>query len=476
MQRIKLILLTLSIISAACTFAPGFGALSFVFIVPLAYGVLYYFLVPDRIIFGPGLTMMNFVLFIRYVIFPPIFKYYGFRMNVINTESYIPLSIYISIVEILTILLAIKFSNSEKISPAQIPATPISKRVPFILFSVAIIAYVLGQDIFANMHFILNPEMIIEEKIELSSSVWVKISSWAQLFIVLFLITFLYSKSHSLILVVAIALSSCMFYQGQSRLSLLTHLLATMFLIVKLVPEKKKLIFLTFISFGLLAMTSLTIVKTFKASSIYEITITDSDQLLNAYVAGIPNITAGLCANDIFASEIGIGTMINDIFRNAMGISEFFMSDNNSVYYFNRAIHVLANDQIVPTTCQGVFYFGCVFFWLPTLLMVKSVLWSDKVYLTSSTAEYVWIFAVFSVAVGIAIPGSFQHLYMNLHYSLLPLLVLAIFNRIRTDNPLRSLRDELSSLIKPALHHDEAFEKNDYSVGDELSRKFSERC
>ena len=62
MQRIKLILLTLSIISAACTFAPGFGALSFVFIVPLAYGVLYYFLVPDRIIFGPGLTMMNFVV------------------------------------------------------------------------------------------------------------------------------------------------------------------------------------------------------------------------------------------------------------------------------------------------------------------------------------------------------------------------------------------------------------------------------
>jgi len=157
-----------------------------------------------------------------------------------------------------------------------------------------------------------------------------------------------------------------------------------------------------------------------------------------------------------------------------MGISEFFMSDNNSVYYFNSAIHVLANDQIVPTTCQGVFYFGCVFFWLPTLLMVKSVLWSDKVYLTSSTAEYVWIFAVFSVAVGIAIPGSFQHLYMNLHYSLLPLLVLAVFNRIRTDDPLRSLREEISTLVKPAPPHDEAFEKNDYSFSDELSGKFSE--
>lgn len=418
-------------ISAACTIAPGLGALSFVFIIPLMYGVLYYFLVPDNVILGPGLTMMNFVLFVRYIILPPIFKYYGFLLNSHNTKDYVSLAIYISIVEIITILTAIKFSSKKENSPKQISKISMNKKVPFILFFTAVAVYVFNPDVLANMHFIFNPEMIIAERIDFSTNVWVKLIEWAQLFVVLFSISLFYDKYRSIFLVSAVAIIPCFFYSGRSRLSLLLPLVSTLFLLIKLFPLKKKLFFITFSLFAFIAMGSLTIVKNFRVEMISEINDFEPSQLLNAYFGGIPNIATGLYVNDIFANKIGADTIINDMFRNGMVISSFFQSQNNSVHYFNQAFDGLGDVEIIPTTCQGVFYFGYLFFWIPTLLMVKIVLYSDKIYFTSSKIEYVWIFSIFSAAIGWAIPGSLQHLFMNFHALLFPLLILAIFNRIR---------------------------------------------
>lgn len=60
--------------------------------------------------------------------------------------------------------------------------------------------------------------------------------------------------------------------------------------------------------------------------------------------------------------------------------------------------------------------------------MVSIVMLTDSIYAKTYRIEVAWLFALFSVNIGWAIPGSFQHLYIVLHQVFLPLLLIIYFN------------------------------------------------
>jgi hypothetical protein len=432
------------------------GPFVLVAIIPLTYGILYWYVVPDKIVLGPGLSTMNLVLFFRYIIYPPLLKIDGyFDSYYLVTDVY--KAIIIQLVEIAVILFTVRFfskynapknrkymlvkigenqaknffnnRNMTKINPIN---TSMNGIIPVFLMIISLIIIFTHSDIYANRHFFLKSEMIVSEKVLFETDAWSLVVRWAEILLTLFVVSYIYKRKKSLFWCSLILLLPNLFYFGNSRLSILIPLVVTMFLLVKMFQEHRRKIFLSLGSFVFISMVGLTLVKSFGSSSLQNVEFIRPSSLLNAYFGGLENVVIGLNANKLYSDQISILTFFNDMFRNGLGISSYFISPNNSSYFFNEAFYKADSfvffDQIIPTVIQGIFYFGYFLFWILTVIMVSFVSFADKIYAKSERIEIAWLFAFLSVSVAWAIPGSFQHLYILLHQTFLPLIFIMYIN------------------------------------------------
>ena len=83
-------------------------------------------------------------------------------------------------------------------------------------------------------------------------------------------------------------------------------------------------------------------------------------------------------------------------------------------------------DQIPPTICQGLMYFGPLFCIIPTIIMTLSVCYADKIFAKTTNPLLAYLCLGFVVAVAWAIPGSYMHLMTRVFNYLLPLYLLVI--------------------------------------------------
>lgn len=456
MKLLKYILLALSFISAVISFKLNAGPFVLMPLIPLTYGMLYWFLIPDKTIFGPGLTTMNLVLFIRYIIYPPLLRIDGYFDNY-YLESYIYIAIIVQIVEIIVILLTVRYFSKlnisqnkkyilirkdkkqtikyfvnkyiTKINPINVSMNGI---IPIILTIIGLIIIYTHPNIYANKHFFLNNEMIIAEKTFYETAAWSVVLRWAEILLPLFLVSLVYRRKKTLFWCTLILLLPNLFYEGHSRMSMLIPLIVTMFLLIKMFQEHKRKIFISIGSLAFISMVGLTLVKSFGSASIQDVEFLRPSSMLNAYFSGTENVVIGLKANELYSDQISIQTFFNDMFRNGLGISSFFISPNNSSSFFNEAFYransYVSFDQIIPTVSQGIFYFGYFFFWILTFIMVSAVMFADNIYAKTNRIEFAWLFAFLSVGIAWAIPGSFQHLYILLHQTFLPLIAIMYLN------------------------------------------------
>lgn len=455
MKLYKYFILIASLISTVISFQINSGPFIFLPLIPIAYGVLFYFIIPKETLLGPGFLTMALVLFFRYLVYPPVFKYDGFFYDN-NLEPYIKTAIIIQLVEILVILLTIRYFTNRRVfnhgrkfknkntfnkqfneitRKINYQIQPIENTVkgfiPVILSIIGVIIIVTHPNIYINKHFFLNTVHIISKKTIFESDGWSVILRLAEIYLTLYLASIVYSSKKSLFWCSIILILPNLFYVGNSRLSMLIPLIATMFLLIKLFQKNKKKIFISLGVLTFISMIGLTIVKSFGSTSIQSIDL-HSSAMINSYFGGTENVAIGLKANDKFSDQISIHTFTNDMFRNAMGISSLFSSTNNSSYFFNETFYsskaYVSYDQIIPTISQGVFYFGYLFFWILTIIMVTIVLKADRMFADTRRIEYAWVFAFLSISVGWAVPGSFQHLYVVFHQTFIPLIIIVYLN------------------------------------------------
>lgn len=402
--------------------------------VPLCYGLLFFFLIPPSFSWGPGTVTLNIVLFLRYDVFPLLLCLDNFYVPQKVPTAHYELATLLTIAEMLVLFITLHFYSYKKDHKRIILKRVLPHRVfplLFILISLYIAIIYIFPDVFANRHFVLNSTLISSEKEEISAGIWGIIIQWIERLIILLIISIILSnkKGKRMWLCFLVLMAPCLFYTGSSRLSLVIPALVALYMLLRIYPHRKKIILSSISVYLLFCIVILTAAKSYKVENLRDLEVTCPSAMVNEYFSGVSNIAIGLKTKEIFGDRFSVITMINDMFRNGMGYSSLFSSDNNSIYYYNATIyglHIKRGDQIPPTQSQSIWYFGLCFFWVLPFIMARVTLWADKKFHSAHRLETLWLFATMGCTIGWAVPASFQHLYMFIHYTFIPLGIIII--------------------------------------------------
>lgn len=440
MNKIKKIILWSSLLSIVIILSDLDNIFALSAVIPVTYGLTFYFIVPSSATIGSGFTMMSIVMFLRYIIYPMLLPYDNIQFS--QMIYFIP-ALFISIIEILTIHISmfLYYRKKEKVEDDDLNLKKVNAFLPFSLMLFTLFIIILYPTAYSNRHFVLSPTSLKNEIVKIPGIIS-QLLSWGEIILIVYFFSIVYkrykysgSKLYYYISIL-ILLFPAMFFTGTSRLSLLMPLTCSVFMLIKIFRDKSKSIIFFIGIYGFFAMVSLSLVKFYGVTSISSASsnfaMEELAEQINAYFGGLKNVMIGLQA---YANEgSSIIVFINDIFRNAMGISDFFVNDlDNSVYIFNNQIYgSLASesqDQICPTIIEGLFAFGPILFIIPTVIMARVVSWLDYKWATTSSLEHSYLYAYIGVLIGWCVPGNLMHLSSSLFNIMVPMMILFAINR-----------------------------------------------
>lgn len=437
----KRLLLVVAIVIAVISFVQNYkSGHSLIFLLPLCFG-LFAQCISNNVFFKSGLSMMFIALTFRYLLYPLLYVYHGYTLV---SEGPFVEAIAFMVLEIIIIIITVNFFAPRSVGDAKqyLHIKRMNYYIPLLFAIVCLFIYYNTPDFFVNRHFIWENEDILIEK-KTFSGIISQPMGWGELIIIIFffsLFTIKYyktGKSRFFYLSICVLLIRCLYYTGQSRLSLLIPIVTTLFVIKKVYKKKALFPLLIISSSGLFFIVSLSVYKFFKTDDLSEIYEMLNPQmyadLINAYFGGIKNVIYGLDAYSLHGNSITV--FVNDTFRNAMGLSPYFEPNpNNSVTLFNTSVYrdsfYQGYDQICPTIIEGMLMFGKPFFFIPTVIMVFACCMLDKLFAKTSSIENAYVFAYVATLVGWAVPGNYMHLCGRLFNTLIPLLLLLYVNSL----------------------------------------------
>lgn len=397
---------------------------------PFLFGILYYFLIPQKAYMGAGLSTMTLVLYIRYIVYPPILVFDNFSS--ITYPEMANYGITIMLLEMFAILIVTHFVCWKKGCDNLTPSRP-SFILPLLLLCLSIILVLQDPSVLKNQHFIWEAQSINDEVIIGKNYIASSVIQWTQFIIIMYLFSFSYRQyklghKYFFYFSIIILLFPCIYFSGNSRLSLLIPIIGFIFFVSKAYPDKAKLIVSLVGAYGIIAILLLTLQKTFKADSISDVNSVETSYLLNVYFGGLDNVIIGLKTVEHYNTLPLL--FIVDSLRNAMGIAKYFDILGSSIF-FNYTFYgnAIAADQIPPTVYQGMLYFGKIFFLLPTIIMTFFVCKFDAFTAKTHSASYAYLYITFIVIVAWAIPAAWTHLTARFFNYLIPLLILLYVNK-----------------------------------------------
>lgn len=428
---IKKFIFIFALISFFTTFLMG-GRL--ICLLPIVYGLLVKYAIPNNISVGGGFITMIIVLSLRYILYP-----YLYVTEVKGDDILFPIAILLMLVEIFVIFIVIRiFYKIYKPDFKTIStSSSVSSVIPIMFIFIIILGILLGEDLFANKHFVFSygvEDKITEDDI-VDANVMTKLVEWGQIFLIIFIISIFhreYIKQRTIkwiFLSLVVLLSNCLFVLNDSRLSLLVPVVTAISVLFKLFGNKAKIPILGIVVFMISSLTLVSLVKFFGETTISDDTNMFSESLINAYFGGVNNVIIGIKTFVIHGIQPEL--IYIDAFRGAMGISKYFTGMQGTAAIYNDYIYGgSAQDQIIPTVTQGLLYFGPLFFWLTTVIMVSFVLYGDYRWSKATNCQDAYIWAYCTIIVGWAVPGNMNHLFINVTNSLLPLLFLSFVNKL----------------------------------------------
>jgi len=429
----------------------------YLFVIPFSYGILTWFLAKSIKDIGPGLLMMFIALFVRYIVFVPIFIISGYNTYIYNNYpvNLFGESMLLMIYEMIVIMVSVylydlyfkkkefiknRFRKNELVFLYSIPNS-----FGIILMVIISLIFIYKEPALLNNYsFFLSPSeiKIIDVDIISGSKVGDSIIWWTKLLVTIYLFSYFYkkyilsNKEIYFILSIIFLILPSLFFDQRSRMSMLLPLVSSLFLLRIVYKKRKKIITSFFLIMITINMSILTAYKNFGGSTVSTaVDVLGFDQLsdlLNMYFAGVPNITAGINAKMVFGSHLSLNTFLNDLFGYTMGLAKNFDGYNSTKLYgdflygygFNNGFY----DQILPTIIHGYFYFGFLLSPIFTIIMIFSFMYFDHVTKTTKRLDYAFIFAMVSAIVGFAIPAGFYHLTINVMNILVPVLIFMYLN------------------------------------------------
>tara|TARA_B110000114_G_scaffold185799_1_gene235026 strand:+ start:5092 stop:6477 length:1386 start_codon:yes stop_codon:yes gene_type:complete len=457
----KLILLVLSLISSfVAIYYKSDDDFTFLFIIPLIYGLWTYWYSPKTENIGVGLFMLYCTLFFRYIVFPVVFVLSAYETYIYKSfpGGLMYKSMQLFVYEMLAILASVtyfdkKYKNKIKISSQNKKSfIRIPKARGVIIMILISLGFIISDSSFIDKYsFFLNVEEMLNEIIEIGGGNGVadSIIIWTKILLTIFLFTFFYKRylkrksSFYFILSIVAFIIPSLFYASSSRMSMLLPLIASLFILRNTYHKRKKIITILILSFTSFSMLILTLYKNLSNSTISSaasfIDLDSSSNLLNMYFAGIPNIAAGISTNLKYSNNFGIDIFINDMLGSLMGLASSFPGQSSRMFFGEYIFGANSGtyDQILPTVIQGYFYFGFILAPIFSVIMVWFFTYLDSIVKTTRRLDYAFLIASISAIVGFAVPGSLSHLTISSVNVLLPVLLIMYLNgssRIKIDD------------------------------------------
>lgn len=428
------------------------SGLEFLFIIPSAFTFCLWFFSSNKIYYGPGLTVMHCIMFLRYVFFFPFYILSDYESDIIPItliNEYVYLSYYIILIEMFVIFITIKYftSKSNVLVIFNKKSNPI---FVFLLVSFSLGVITLFPELLINFNFVFDSSRYADptysfgdEEVVYGPTFGLELIKFSIIFLNLYLFEkycwkFHFSKQKIFIFLSILSiLIFTLFYIGVSRASILLPFLSYFFIVSKFYKEYgKKILYFISVYFFILMLT-LTIYKQFRTSSISEgvgdlIGPAYFSNFINDYTSSFPSIYQGLYGFSQY-EENNYGELIkNDYLSSIPLIHRFANMDIRTSTIFNNKIAIFidrASFRILPMSIQGYMHLGLIFFFIYPFLTVLLIIHFDSFFQHSKDVYTSYAFALVSVGIGFSIGYIFTyHVIGRIFKLFIPMILLAYAN------------------------------------------------
>lgn len=385
-------------------------------LLPVSYFFLFTICKKNRLEIGktPGLTTLNIIAFLRFVLSPIVVLSSGIYGGFVMDYSNITEGIYLIVYEMISIFIANEFFISKiKANNKNVKFRSFSFKKHNLTICVAIIILLIL--LYLDPTFVggfgLITEGVIESELasgkrsSFLSVLWQALTTWTFVYLV-FYQKYSYDKFKNKIHIYFSLVLSLGFilltYIAQNRISrwyTVINTIAAIFLLLKLFPYDRKKV-LMYISFPVLILiTTATIYKNISedASLSYDsaVSIVNSSDFLNTYISGPSSTNNSICLYK--KGFVGIDYLPNDIISTTPIVNRYVDFKETTRYQYNDLIGRVFKgddgDQIIPLIGQGLVFFGPIFCVVFSILMVYFVRLFDVVFVNNnSTLSYIAAF------------------------------------------------------------------------------------
>lgn len=220
-----------------------------------------------------------------------------------------------------------------------------------------------------------------------------------------------------------------MIMEGNSRNSIIIPAVAVILILYYLYPAFRR----TTIALGGAGVISIGIVtliwKSFRNSvdTVQAMPFSYWIAYVEQYFAGIANMGRAVIARKNYGGHFGLGILLNDLFQNVPFIAGIVNTENTSNYYFAQVWN--RTDQVIPSTGNGLFYFGYFLAPLvPIAIILLALFFEKKAFKATSIPELV-IYTYATATVSYNVFNTVSSLAMKLSIFIIPAIIVIYINK-----------------------------------------------
>lgn len=404
--------------------------------IPLLFGLLDAMFLKPYMFFGPGTKVAFFVMLIRYLISPLLLLNSHHFTNYELTSTKMFLSVALMMIEMFVIVITISSYKKRPSGIVQIEEKKYSFIIPVLMLFVSLVLSIRDPVPLSRYHFILGgASEMYYTNLEESTGGLPRLLSFTHKFLLTMLVIWVYQRyqrKHNKIYfwfgLIIVVLLAC-FYEDVSRNSMLVPLLTLMFLFGKLFEKFRSKVVSVFLVIVFTSMGFLTLLKQFKTTS-FEVNLLKEEKtslMFERYFGGTIGVYECMQHVPTIKKRINNTTLLTEAFGTMFFVGRIFNGNNRTSVFYNEAVR--SQSFIIPTISEGFFHFGWLFCWLLSFIIMRLILYFDKLFMSSRRIDYSFVFAYISVSMGWMHPGNFIICMTALHIGL-ALLVFYLINGI----------------------------------------------
>lgn len=396
-----------------------------------------------------GISILNIILFIRYVVAPLFSSLTGLYTHSrlgLSSSNNNEIAVFLLIMEMALLFLALNFASSSLIKVKERCVKNINIRKNngvYILFaSIGILGYFLFPAIKERINFLIVDEVEIYNLNSIASITFFLTMNAANLLFLWVLSRELYKKKNGKLsykfIVLLFAFMSIIVVSSSSRLTILANGIAIIALLnfTQLLSKKSLNLLGVTTVIVILSITSLRLfgegeILTFQNNATNYFDLQMVSDYLQAYFGGADLISAAVGVSENFSFLNQFGTFFNEIFSSIVFVRQIIPpSSASSTVLFNSLFGFTEfNSMILPTLGQGYMYFGIFGGPLFSVLLFFILYWAEKRLLTAEDIGVKYAFYIFTIWLAFFPMQNLNIIVSTTFNVFLPLYLFVVINK-----------------------------------------------